>query len=1203
MSFFRETITILAVLLVLALTAALAAPLFIDWSAHRGWVEERLSAALGGRVEVGGDIDLRLLPAPRMALDNVAWRGLGDGAPRIDVERAQLEIAVAPLLQGMVRFVEARLERPRVSGSLGADGAIALPQPGAAGGVVAFERIEIRGGEISLARVGAEPLTLAGLDVDADASSLRGPFRGSGSYAAREGRGNFRFGAGVAEDDRLRVKVTVEPGPGAPQIDLDGSLIAEPLGGATRLRFEGSAALTGVANAAGVDIPWRASGTLAAGAAQARLEPMEFRFGPAERQTTATGLATFDAAAPAVSVRLAAPQVDVDRLLDSKDEAGEAMARVSRVIAQALEHPSRGRALALTFEGSTPALTMGGDTITEANLMIELPRRGEDRVALSANLPGRAQIAIHGVVEGGAAARFAGKAQAGARDLPRLAEWIERADADLAERLRGLPFRVLEATGQIEVSRRAVAARDLEIRADRSTLTGAIAFTAPVGGEPARLFADLTSPALDLDGLPNLRGPARALQDADLNLSIDARAVRLAGVGGAVVNSGRIRGKLTRLAGRLDLERLSVENLGGATLTASGRLDPTEAKLDARLEAQRLVELAALIRRVAPGPLADLLNERAVSLSPARIDVSADAAMREGVLDLRHLRVEGSARGTRITGAVRPSGDEVEAEGELASNDTPMLLRQLGVEALPLSGAPRSLITLRAKGAAATGYEAEGSGEVAGAGLSFKGRIGERAGHMRADGRARIAAKDATQLMQVLALAWPDAQISIPLDVSGDLAWSGEAIEVRALSGAVAGSRIFGDLRLAADDGASRRALTGALTVDRMAFDAIAGLALGPLSRPAAAGGRPTPVWSDRPFAPGLADPPPSRIDLRIGEMSLRGLDARDFAGRLVLAQGVVSIEEMAARVGAAEIAGRLALRRDKGEASLSASLDVNAPIDLRDQIAANASARIELAATGRSERALASTLAGSGRARITNIVIPRAAAEALDAVVALVEKDAIAPEERVIGAALQRALDRAPLRARSADFDLLAAGGVLRLQPVKLDALVADAVLSAAFDLRAITTEQILEIVSRNEPPNWTGPNPRVRLVWSGAPDKAARVVDAGSLVNALSARAILRESARIDALEADIRERAMFLRRLRADEWRRQREGEIRAFLIEQEKQEQLRLEAERRAQEQQRLLEESNRPLMLPPLQLPQARSPALSAPLQLPGAAPP
>ncbi|MBX9757129.1 MAG: AsmA family protein [Beijerinckiaceae bacterium] len=1187
MSFLRETITILAILLVLALSAALAAPLFIDWSTHRGWVEERLSAALGGRVMVGGDIDLRLLPAPRMELESVSWRGAGEGAPHFEASRVQLEIAVAPLLQGVVRFVEARLDTPRFTASLSSEGAVGLPQPGTGGGVVAFERIEIRNGSVFLARAGAEPLVLAGLEVDADAASLQGPFRGSGAYQGLDGRGTFRFGAGVAEGDRLRVKFTLEPGGGAPQADLDGALIAEQSGAATRLRFEGSAALTGVAQAAGVDIPWRASGTLAADPAKARLEPMELRFGPQERQSTATGLAVFDAAAPALSVRLSAPQLDVDRLLDSKDAAGEAMARVRRVIAQALEHPPRPNAVAISFEASTPALIMGGDTITEASVSIERPRRGEDRLALAANLPGRSQVSIDGIVEGGAAARFAGKAQAGARDLPRLAEWIERADPDFAERLRGLPFRVLEASGQIEISRRAFAARGLEIRADRSTLTGSAAFTAPLAGEPARLFADFNSPALDLDGLPNLRGPARALQDADLNLSIDARAVRLAGVGGAIVDSGRIRGKLTRSAGRLDLERLSVENLGGATLTASGRLDADAAKLDARLEAQRLVELAALVRRVAPGPLADLLNERAVALSPARLDVTADAMMKDGALDLRNLRIDGSARGTRITGAVRPSGEDVEAEGELASNDTPMLLRQLGVEALPLSGAPRSRITLRAKGSAAKGYEAEGNGDIAGASLSFKGRVGDNAGRTSADGRVRIASKDATPLMQVLALAWPDAQISIPLDMAGDLSLSGDAMEVRALSGSLAGSRVSGDLRLAAGDSGARRALTGALSVDRMAFDAITTLALGPSPQPAPTAGRQgsAQTWSDRPFAPGLADPPPSRIDLRVAGMSLRGLEAREFHGQLVVGQGVVAVEDMSVRVGAAQIEGRMALRRDKGDASLAASLDVKTALDLRDQIAANVVARIEVAATGRSERALAGTLAGSGNARFTDIVIPRAAAEALDAVVALAEKDAVPPDERAIGAALQRALDRAPMRAaRAAEFDLLAAGGVLRLQPVKMDALVADAVLGASFDLRTLSSEQVLDIISRHAPPNWTGASPRVRIVWSGPLDKASRAIDAASLVNGLSARAIVRESARIDAFEADIRERSMFNRRLRADEWRRQREVEIRAFLAEQEKLEKARLDAERRAQEQQRLLEEMARPA--PPLQLPGA-----------------
>lgn len=1226
MSFLRETLTILAVLLVLALTAALAAPLFVDWSAHRGWVEERLSAALGGQVTASGDIDLRLLPAPRFDIAGASWRAAGEGGLRLDVDRVRLEIAVAPLLQGVVRFVEARLERPRLSVALAPDGRVALPEPGEGGGVVAFERIEIRGGEIAVARTGGEIVRISDLEIDADAASLLGPYRGSGRYAGANGPAEFRFGAGVADDSRMRIKFTTESAAGGPQFDLDGNLTADRDGEATRLRFDGAGAVWGSARADSVEIPWRATGTLAADMQHVRLEPMELRLGPQDRQATATGVATFDADARALTVGVSAPQVDADSLLDSKEEAGEAMARLSRVLEQALDRPARARSFSIKLQASTPALTLGGDTITDAAATFELPRAGEDRVSLSGHLPGRAQIALDGVVESGAAARFAGKARAGARDLPRLAEWIARAEPDLAERLRGLPFRAIEVGGDVEISRRAFAGRNLDIRADRSTLTGAVAFTSAVAGEPARLFADLASPALDLDGVPSLRGPARALQDADLNLSIDARAVRVAGVGG-IVDAGRIRGKLTRASGRLDLERLSVENLGGATLNASGRIDGEGAKLEGRLEAQRLVELAALVRRVAPGPLADLLSERAVALSPARINVSADAATTEGAVELRTMRIEGSARGTRIAAAVRPTGDEGEAEVEISSNDTPMLLRQLGVETVPIRSTPRSRLTLRAKGSLRAGYQAEGGGEIAGANVSFAGRIGERESRYGFEGRARIAAKDATPLMQALAVAWPDAQVAIPLDLSGDLALDGRAIDARAFDGAVAGARVSGNLRFAAVGDSLRRAFTGALSVDRMSLDALTGLALGP--RAAAAKG--APLWSDRPFAPGLADPPPANLDLRVGEMDMRALNARDVSARLVVGQGAVALEEMSARFGKAEVKGRLALRRDKADASLAAILDVKSPVNLRGQIAANAQARLELAATGRSERGLVAALAGSGRARLTDVVIPHADPNAIDSVVALAEKDAIAPDERTISVALQKAFEQAPLRFGALDMDVLAAGGVVRFQPVKVAAPGAEVVLSGAFNVRSLGVEQALEIVSRTTPPRWTDPNPRARIVWSGLPDEASRSIDSAALVNGLSARAILRESARIEALEADIRERAMFYRRMRADEWRRQREGEIRAFVIEQErleklrleaerraeaerlareKQEQarleaerralemeeklrleaekLRLEAERRAQEKQRLQEELNRALT-PPVQLPGATGP--------------
>lgn len=1173
MSFLRETITILAVLLVLALSAALAAPLFIDWNARRAWVEERLSAALGGEVNVSGDISVRLLPAPRLEVAGAQWRASGPGILQFEANRIHLEIAIAPLLQGVVRFVEAKLDQPRLVASLASDGAIALPQPGERGGVVAIERLEIRGGEIVLLRTGAPALRVAGLDADADAASLRGPFRGSGSYSSADGRTGFRFGAGVAEEDRLRIKLTTESGAGAPQIDLDGAVIADRAAAVTRLRFEGGASIWANTQADGVQIPWRTTGTLNADLSKGRLEPLEIRFGATERQSTATGAASFDLDAGLLSIRLSAQQIDADRLLDSKsasgeskdpagdarDASGEAVGRLGRIIMQALERPARERAMAIKVEASSPALQLSGDTITEASFTIDLPRSGDDRVSLSANLPGRSQIAFDGAVESGAAARFAGKARAAARDVPRLAEWIARADTDLADRLRGLPFRALELSGDIEVSRNAAAARNLDIRADRSTFRGTAAFTAAVAGEPPRIFADLTSPALDLESVPNLQGPARAFQNADLNLSIDARAVRVAGVGGAVVDAGRIRGKLTRTANRLELERLSVENLGGASLTASGLMDGDGANLKARLEAQRLVELAALVRRAAPGRLADLFNDRAVSLSPARIDLSAQASAIDGAIELRTMRVEGTARGTRLAISARPVGDEIEAEGEIVSSDTPMFLRQLGVETAPIKSAPASRLTLRAKGSLAAGYTAEGSGDIAGALVTFSGALGETAGRFGYTGRTRLASKDATALLQVLALAWPDAAASVPVDLSSPLIINSETIEAQSLEGSLAGARVSGNLRFAVAPGQLRRGLSGALNVDRMSLDAVTALALGP--PPANVKG--ATLWSDRPFTSGINDPPPTSIQLRAKEMNIRGLDGRDFAARLAMANGAVTLENLSLRIGQTNVTGQAALRRDKTDASFAAALDVTTPISLPDQLQANVTARMELAATGRSERGLIATLAGAGRARLSDVSIARSAPGAINSIVALAEKDAIPPDERSISAALQKAFDAAPVRVGALNVDLLAANGVIRVQPAKIDLQSADATFSAALDLRTLTVDQALEIVSRTTPPKWTDPNPRVRIVWTGPLQKPARAIDAAQLVNGLSARAIQRESARIDALDADIRERAMFNRRLRMDEWRRQREVEIRAFVLEQERQEKLRIEEERRAE----------------------------------------
>ena len=144
---------------------------------------------------------------------------------------------------------------------------------------------------------------------------------------------------------------------------------------------------------------------------------------------------------------------------------------------------------------------------------------------------------------------------------------------------------------------------------------------------------------------------------------------------------------------------------------------------------------------------------------------------------------------------------------------------------------------------------------------------------------------------------------------------------------------------------------------------------------------------------------------------------------------------------------------------------------------------------------------------------------------------------------------------------------------------------IAGLYDARAHVGESVVELQSPTPPKGWSGPPPRVRVAWSGPADKAARTIDASALSSALASRALAREGARIAALEADIRERAAFNRRLKAQEWLRQRAAEIDAFHREQariaeeaarreDESRKAEADARRRAQQQQQQEEERRR-----------------------------
>ena len=197
---------------------------------------------------------------------------------------------------------------------------------------------------------------------------------------------------------------------------------------------------------------------------------------------------------------------------------------------------------------------------------------------------------------------FRGRAALRSGDLHRTASWLSSLAPDLAAGLAALPARNVVGSGDVEVSAAGAVGRDLRLDVDGSAFAGLLSLTRAVGAEPARLFADLTSEALVLDGLPDLSGAGAAMRDLDLDLSLAARAVTLADPGpdlalGRIgpIAAGHVALRLTKARNDIRLERLSLD-VDGAAVDATASRAGHDGHAEVHVSAPHL------------GPLADALG-------------------------------------------------------------------------------------------------------------------------------------------------------------------------------------------------------------------------------------------------------------------------------------------------------------------------------------------------------------------------------------------------------------------------------------------------------------------------------------------------------------------------------------------------------------------------------------------------------------------
>ncbi|HEY5226479.1 MAG TPA: AsmA family protein [Methylovirgula sp.] len=1142
----RESLTVLSGLLILVLSAALIVPYFVDWNAQRGLVETQLSEVLGRPVKIRGAIELKLLPTPYLRLADVEL-GTPSAEPEIKIDEIQLEIALTALLRGEVDFVEAKLVRPQLALTI-KDGALPLgPPPRHLSGPMRFERIAIEDGSLRL----NDPATgrtyaANGISLDAEAASLTGPFKAEGRFAFDGQPTDFHFGTGDRDGDHLPFKLIVDENAQHPRADIEANLIFAK----TALpSVAGQIKLTGESSGE-IALPWQVSGTLSGDLRKAAIEALNLQLGDEDHGVSFNGAAHLEfGRQPHITATLKAHQIDIDRLLNAKGSL-PAMQRLAQAVSGVSTSEDLGAyGMPLTLDWSVDTATLGGDSLSGLSGRVSVSGPQSLALKFEASAPGNAHVRLDGKVETGSAAGFKGHVTARSGDVARLSKWLLANLPQSKPYVAALPLQSFDVSGLANLSAVGFVVQDLALRLGQSNLSGTVAYTKSVGGAPARLFADISAPRLDLDSVPDLTGLAQRAQAMDLSLRFDAQAAKIGGQSG--LEAGHIQLKLEKTGSHARLNELTVTGVGGADIALHGEWDGQSGEMAGTIDTKKLDAAAALLHRLAPGRITDLILARAADLSPTHAGFSAHARMGpQNTVVLSGLDLTGTAGGTKISAKLVSKNTPASGSGggpqapadlnlaaQLDSADALVLLRQLGIPALPLQRFGAGHIEITANGSLGKIFTTKVTASLAGTHAAFAGTVQPDSVVPHAVGKLSVTSNGLTPLLEATGLAFPDPAMRLAVDLKADVDARPADLVLHDLSGVFAGARIGGNLAYEA----AKNHVTGSLDTDRLSLAMLFETAFGPMSAPKAGA-----LWPGGKFTAAMLDLPPVDLAVRAKSVDLLPqISGHDAQLGLEISGGragfKLMLHHVAMTLGSGTLAADLTLRRDGPTAAASGHIKLADYNLVLPSARGKLSADLDFAGTGDSVAAVISGLAGSGTLTFGDLVLPRTDPAGLLRVFTSVEDDSLSLDPDEIDRTLLAELDKGASYLGSMTFDAGLAAGALRLTPKgttvkRLDPGI-DETLQATLDLDTLSLDQRTRLSLAVLPKNWSGPQPSISLVSAGPLNHPVRTIESGIFVNTLAARAIARESARIEAQEFDIHEQAFFYNRLKSE---RRREDE---------------------------------------------------------------
>ncbi|NNG04946.1 MAG: AsmA family protein [Inquilinus sp.] len=574
----NSTIAFLAVV-VLILAAALFGPGLIDWNGYRDQVTARINAVTGLQLAIEGDIELAVLPRPRLRAGGVHIGTLSGGLlpDMASVDELEVEVALMPLLGGEIQVEHVALLRPLLIVETQPDGRTNWSAGAGMAGSVRLDRVSIADGTL-VWRDGlrGREERLTALDVDLAAASLAGPLQAAGSANLRGVPLTFDLSSGrVTAAGALPMTLTLGLRGAPGSMRLAG--IASFAGG-----FQGdiSAEAPSAADILSRIWPGRSVSSVAAGPvrfeAEARLDAeavelngVAIEFG--DMRATGAVNATLTEF-PRLDVALALNRLDLDAWLAAAGEAG-AGAR-SDPLGFFLDEWRGGfalpRTVSATADITVEAMTYRGGLVRQMRLEGLL---GEGVVSigrLTAQLPGGSDFALAGTLQAEAGQpRFDVDVQTASSDLRGVLEWLgHRPETVPRTRLRRFT-----GTASLIGQPRDFQVTGFDLSVDGARLAGGLAYVdrgRPGIGlrlEASRLNLDAYRPT----GAPPLLGADGWQAIVDLLGGFDANLdLTLEGLTADGIAARDVRLDATVNGGAIALRQAAIGDLAGASLALSG---------------------------------------------------------------------------------------------------------------------------------------------------------------------------------------------------------------------------------------------------------------------------------------------------------------------------------------------------------------------------------------------------------------------------------------------------------------------------------------------------------------------------------------------------------------------------------------------------------------------------------------------------------